>query len=103
MGRRRRKLIGIALATALPFAVGAQAPLTLNEMKSGGGAADIGGTPAIDIITLRAIGPGAPLRYGNVVPKSERVQLDGQLLMAPDDYAMDYATGVLYLKRAQHE
>jgi hypothetical protein len=101
MGRRNRKLIGIFLAGALPLAAGAQTPLTLDEMKSGGGPTEIGGTAAIDIITLRAVGPGAPLRYGNVVPKSERVQLDGQLLSAGQDYAMDYATGVVYLKRSQ--
>ncbi|WP_144241260.1 hypothetical protein [Fimbriimonas ginsengisoli] len=72
-------------------------------MKSGGGGAvEVGGTPAIDIITLRAVGPGAPLRYGNVVPNSERVQLDNERLQAGPDYAMDYATGVVYLKRAQH-
>ena len=29
---------------------------------------ELGGIAAIDIITLQASGPGAPLRYGNVIP-----------------------------------
>jgi hypothetical protein len=59
------------------------------------------GLPAVDIITLNAIGPATPLRYGNVVPGSETVQLDGTPLRLATDYAIDNAAGVIYLLRSQ--
>lgn len=60
----------------------------------------MGGTPAFDLIHLDGLGPGIPLRKGNLVPGSERVQLNNLVLKAGDDYGMDYPTGVVYLKRA---
>lgn len=101
MGRLSRKWIGVAIIGASPGVAAAQIPLSLDSAAAAVQKDDIGGMPAIDIIHLRAIGPGAPLRYGNVVPKSERVQLDSELLTSGSDYMMDYATGVVYLKRAQ--
>ena len=101
MGRLKRKWIGVAIVGALPLSVPAQAPFNLDNTANSGKTADIGGTAAIDIITLKAIGPGAPLRYGNVVQGSEQVQLDSLVLRSGMDYMMDYATGVVYLKRAQ--
>lgn len=100
MGRRRTKWLGVVLAGTLPMAAGAQSPFNLEgEVKSE--KAEMGGTPAVDIITLRPIGPGAPLRYGNVVPNSESVQLDSRKLVRNQDYAMDYAAGVVFLKVSQ--
>lgn len=101
--------MGWALVGSLPVAAGAQSPVpTFTPSASDNQAstattatAQLGGTPTVDIISLRPIGPGTPLRYGNVIPGSERVQLDGVDLTAGDDYGMDYATGVVYLKRAQ--
>jgi hypothetical protein len=55
------------------------------------------GLPAMDIITLRAMGPASPLRYGNVIPGSAEIQLDGQPLTLGSDYAIDNAAGVVYL------
>ncbi len=78
-----------------------QTPFNVDTEKSAVKQQELGGTAAIDIITLKATGPGAPLRYGNVVEKSERVQLGNEMLVAGRDYMFDYATGVVYLKRAQ--
>jgi len=89
------------LLGALPLAAVAQAPLSVDTVTDQASIPQIGGIAAMDIITLKASGPGAPLRYGNVVAGSERVQLDGERLTAGSDYAMDYAAGVVYLHRAQ--
>jgi len=62
---------------------------------------DANGLPAVDLITLGAIGPGAPLRNGNVIPNSESVQLNGTSLTPNVDYLMDYGVGVVYLKVSQ--
>jgi hypothetical protein len=83
------------------LAAGAQTPVKVDPEKEAPQQEKLGGTPALDMITLRATGPGTPLRFGNVVMGSERVMLDGQILTASRDYGMDYATGVVYLKRAQ--
>ncbi len=60
----------------------------------------VGGTPAFDLIYLDGLGPGVPLRKGNVIPGSERVQLNGEVLKSGLDYGMDYAAGVVYVERA---
>ncbi|HTQ09474.1 MAG TPA: hypothetical protein VMI31_05325, partial [Fimbriimonadaceae bacterium] len=62
--------------------------------------ASIGGVPAFDLIYLNGQGPGIPLRKGNLIPGSERVQLDGDVLQAGPDYGMDYVAGVVYIKRS---
>jgi len=64
-------------------------------------AINLGGTPTVDLITLKALSPGTPLRYGNVVVNSERIALDGRPLQASIDYAIDYSSGVIYLKVPQ--
>jgi hypothetical protein len=88
---------------ALPMAAMAQTPFNLDAGKEAARQEELGGTAAIDIITLKGTSVGAPLRYGNVVEKSERVQLGNENLTAGIDYMMDYATGVVYLKRAQKQ
>jgi len=89
------------LLGALPLVASAQVPLSVETVNEQASVPQIGGIAAMDIITLKASGPGAPLRYGGVVAGSERVQLDGERLTAGSDYAMDYAAGVVYLHRAQ--
>lgn len=101
MGRHRTKWVGVVLAGTLPMAAGAQSPFNLDGDLKSEAKVELGGTPAVDIITLRSIGPGAPLRYGNVVPNSESVQLDSRKLTRNQDYVMDYAAGVVLLKVAQ--
>ena len=96
-----RRSIGAMVLGLLPLTVAAQAPLRLDQTTSETTQEKLGGTPAIDMITLRAIGPGTPLRFGNVVVGSERITLDGRVLHAGTDYAMDNATGVVYLKVPQ--
>lgn len=91
----------MVIAGALPMAAGAQTPFNIDGEIKTEAKAEVGGTPAVDIITLRSIGPGAPLRYGNVVPNSEAVQLDSRRLTRDQDYVMDYAAGVVFLKVAQ--
>ena len=88
---------------AVPVTATAQLPFTLTSSTKdlASAAAELGGTEAIDIISLRPMGPGSPLRFGGVVPKSERVTLDNEVLTSGSDYFMDYSTGVVYLKRAQ--
>ena len=58
----------------------AQVPLKFDAKDDPSKQNEVGGTAAIDIITLKALGPGAPLRYGNVIPGTERVQLDNRML-----------------------
>jgi hypothetical protein len=80
----------------------AAAQLTFNATTdpSGGVQNAIGGVPAFDLIHLDGLGPGVPLRKGNIVPGSERIQLGNEALKAGTDYGMDYVSGVIYLKRA---
>jgi len=56
----------------------------------------------VDIIPLQAYTGGVPLRFGNLVPHSEKVELNDVTLTAGTDYGMDYAVGVVYLLLPQH-
>ena len=58
--------------------------------------------PTVDIIPLQAFAGGVPLRFGAVVPHSEKVELDDVTLSPGTDYSIDYATGVVYLIVPQH-
>lgn len=93
--------MGVVLASALPLTASAQIPLNVDAKVDQAAVPQMGGVPAMDIISLGALGPGAPLRYGGVVPGSERVSLDGEMLASGPDYMVDYAAGVVYLKRGQ--
>src|ERR1044072_5973060 len=81
------------------MAASAQFNFNANTHPGSAPQTSIGGTPAFDLIHLDGLGPGVPLRKGNVVPGSERIQLNNIVLKAGDDYGTDYATGVVYLKR----
>jgi len=100
MGRLNWRRVGICAMWALPLAAHSQTPFNLNNEDQNAPANVIGGTPTIDLITVRANTPGIPLRHGNVVPGSERVQLQSAILNRGTDYSMDYATGVVYVARA---
>ena len=109
MGRGFVGVLGLTASSLLPAAAYAQAPavaqapLTIQAAAAAPSAAPgaIGGIPTIDLITVQAVGPGVPLRFGNVLPGSERVQLNGQPLEPGIDYVMDYGTGVVYLRCSQ--
>lgn len=101
MGRLKFGVVGVVVLGSLQSVANAQTSVRLDTKPETPAVADLGGTATLDIITLRAGMPGAPLRFGNVVPGSERVQLNNRLLVSGTDYAMDYATGVVYLKGVQ--
>ena len=84
----------------MPMAAAAQFTFNAKTDSSNASANTIGGVPAFDLIHLDGIGPGVPLRKGNIVPGSERIQLGNEALRAGTDYGMDYVSGVVYLKRA---
>jgi hypothetical protein len=60
------------------------------------------GLQSVDLIPLRAYVGGTPLRYGNIIPGSEQVQLNGTMLVNGRDYALDDIAGVIYLKVTQN-
>lgn len=101
-GKRRKlrtRILSAWLVGALPLTVAAaETPSPQGDSK---GAAQVGGVSTIDYVSLRAGSLGAPLRFGHVFPGTERVILNGRILTAGNDYAMDYETGVVYLKLAQ--
>lgn len=100
MAKLNWRTIGWIALTTLPMAAAAQ--FTFNEDATGdqtGGSVQMGGASAFDLIHLDGLGPGVPLRKGNVIPGSERVQLNNQILQAGPDYGMDYVAGVVYIKR----
>jgi len=119
MGRLNKGLFGLVAFGMLPVAACAQTPpaqapaaqptppapvsptVATATPAPATKVVDISGTPALDVITLSAFGPGVPLRFGSVVPNSEIVQLDGKALYPGTDYSMDYAVGVVYLMVAQ--
>ena len=96
---RQRRWIVAALVASASLPVAAQTVET--KPTDAAPAINLGGTPSVDLITLRATSPSSPLRYGNVIVGSERVQLDGRILSSSTDYAMDYESGVVYLKVPQ--
>lgn len=97
---KQRTIASIAFMLALGSLASAQTTPTPAPEISPERANEIGGIPTIDSIVIQSLGPGTPLRFGNVVAGSERVQLDGRALQPIEDYAIDYATGVIYLKVA---
>jgi hypothetical protein len=105
MGKRFGNWIVIALAGVFPSVALSQSPLTLQDGTSVAPALEnqVGGLPAADLILLSSVGPGAPLKHGNIVPGSEFVSLNGAPLTAGRDYSIDYASGVVYLMRAQKQ
>ena len=86
----------------MPAFAGAQSPFSATPGSVPAGAT-VGGQFTADRITLRAMGPGVPLRFGGVVPNTERVEFDGQLLKRGVDYSIDNDAGVVYLMRAQRQ
>lgn len=57
----------------------------------------VGGRASLDLIVLRASQFNFPLRYGNVIPQSETVDLAGRMLRRGTDYAIDYESGSITL------
>lgn len=89
----------------------AWAPLPLLAGAQGGvpeGGGDLGaraveqvataGRTAFDLIRVSSDKFSFALRFGNVIPRSERVELDGRILVRDRDYAIEPESGVIYLK-----
>lgn len=91
----------LAGAAALAAVACAQQPL-VNATAPTTVAPAVIGIQSVDLIPLRAYVGGTPLRHGNVIPGSEQVQLNGITLGVGDAYAMDYVSGVIYLKVTQN-
>jgi hypothetical protein len=100
MGRLNWRKVGCFALCTLPMAARAQTPFNLNPDDPNKAANIAGGTAAMDLVTVRANSPGVPLKHGNVIKGSERVQLGAAVLQRGVDYTMDYATGVVYIARA---
>lgn len=78
----------------------APAPIPLAEgritaSKSPTTGAQVGQANA-DLLRGNGTRAGYLLRYGNIVPESERVTVDARTLQRNRDYTIDYATGTLY-------
>ena len=108
MRHRERPFVRAIRAAGLPVL-----PVLVTLSLSGAARADLldgteakavaGGVPTLDIVRVTPGTPGVPLKFGNVIPKSERVTLAGRALQPGVDYAMDYVAGVVYLYRTQRE
>src|SRR5579862_6220657 len=94
MGRRSWGMLAWGVLAAQPFAAVAQ--------QSGSGAADVGGSAASDMVLVSPGLPSVPLRHSGVIPRSERVFLNGEPLVAGVDYSIDCDSGVVYLLRGGH-
>ncbi|MBL8069239.1 MAG: hypothetical protein JNM28_12385 [Armatimonadetes bacterium] len=95
---KRWSAYGLALL-ALPVVGKAQIPLLDTPSKEGSSAsAPVGGKSSFDIVRLKEGALSVPLRFGNVIEKSETVVLAGHSLSRERDYTVDYASGVVYLK-----
>ncbi len=94
-------LTGIALAAAITASAqeSAPAPIPLAEgrisaPKSQANASQVGQANA-DLLRGNGTRAGYLLRYGNIVPESERVMVDGRTLRRNQDYTIDYTTGTV--------
>lgn len=95
-GARRKQTWTSLLAFATVSVALGQAPQVVPDAPK----VALGGTPTVDYVSVQASTPGCPLRYGNIIAGSERIDLNGRNLKASEDYAIDYESGVIYLKVA---
>lgn len=96
------RLLALSLVFSMALPVASQSPFNLDNKPDPGASAPVGGKTTIDLIVVDTI-PSVPLRNGGVVPQSELLQLDGKALNRGADYAMDYASGTVYLKVPFHK
>ncbi|MER3474680.1 MAG: hypothetical protein C4335_11755 [Armatimonadota bacterium] len=90
-------LTGIALA--LVVAARGQAPIPLAEGRITASKPATTGAQAgqanADLLRGNGTRAGYLLRYGNIVPESERVMVDARTLQRNRDYVIDYTTGTI--------
>jgi hypothetical protein len=89
----------LAMFAALSAAY-AQLPINPGSSGSSQSSSDLGGTATIDLIVLREGMLGVPLRYGGVLPGTERVEFNGRSLQRGVEYQIDADSGVVYLMRS---
>lgn len=102
MGRmriRRTTVLALAAASAmLPAHVVAQSMLESNlQSQPKPTPESLKGRAAVDLIPGKRSGLGYSLRYGNVIPGSVRLEVDGQLYQEGKDYTLDYAAGAVFI------
>jgi hypothetical protein len=96
--------VALGVTAVAPAALHAQAiPDPTAESSETVASTEVGGTSTMDLILLKPGRIGTPLRFGSVVPGSERITLDGRALARGQEYSIDYAAGVVYLKLAPKE
>ncbi|MFM9873356.1 MAG: hypothetical protein ACKVQS_07820 [Fimbriimonadaceae bacterium] len=89
---------------ALPVVGKAQIPLIETPADKGQTtSAPVGGKASFDLIRLKDGSLSVPLRYGNVIERSETVVLAGRTLSRERDYSIDYPSGLVYLKVSYRE
>jgi hypothetical protein len=89
---------GLAIL-AMPVIGKAQIPLVETPGEKGAAsAAPVGGKASFDLIRLKDGSLSVPLRFGNLIERSETVVLAGRTLSRERDYSIDYASGLIYLK-----
>lgn len=101
MSLRQLKKAFILFAVPIPLAsLAQQAPPTTPPANTPSTAqqATAGGKVAFDLIRISPDQLAQPLKFANVYPDSERVDLEGRTLKRDVDYSIDYASGVVMLK-----
>lgn len=83
----------------LPIVAPSQSPFALDTKPVMKNTVVVGGQATMELIRLDGKSITAPLRYPGVVRASEIVDLDGKVLTRDQDYAVDYAGGILYFMR----
>lgn len=96
--RRTTVLAMAAAASMLPAHVFAQAMLESNLQAAPKPAPEsLRGRAAVDLLPGKRTGLGYTLRYGNVIPGTVKLEVDGQLREEGKDFTLDYAAGVVFL------
>lgn len=90
--------LALALAATGSAPAVAQMRLPAEIEKTEAPSSEVGGTFSAELLTAKADQVGIPLRYGNVRPGSERVEINGRTLRRDFDYYLDYPSGTVYLK-----
>lgn len=99
MRAHRGLAFGLTLL-AFPYIGSGQTPLVpkLAEGNKEAEAPKLVGKSSFDIVRLSEGTVSIPMRFGNIVERSETVVLAGRTLHRERDYSMDYAAGTIFLK-----
>lgn len=96
--RQSIRTISLGAIWVAPILVAAQTPFDANNPQTQvSNEVSVGGTPTSDLVLIKSSTPTVPLRYGSILPNSERIQLNGKELVRGKDYTIDLDAGVIYL------